>query len=255
MFFVLSKTIYFLCMPLTLIVLDFLLAFFIKKPLWKKRLFLTGFLMLLFFSNQFIIDELVRAWEVKPVKIADLHKKYDIAIVLGGFTINQKEPDDRVYTQHNADRALHTLQLYKLGIVKKIMISGGSGQVFGEGPSEAELAKRLFMLSGVPAKDIITEGTSRNTHENALNSSKILNEQYPDEQYLLVTSGYHMRRALGCFEKAGLHPDTYSTDFTNNKRVITPDLLLLPSPEAIVKWHLFVKEIMGTLVYKILGYL
>lgn len=255
MFFYLSKILSFLCMPFTLIVLALLLGLLLKNPQWKRRLYITGVVLLLFFSNTFIIDEVMRWWEVDPVRIENLDKTYAVAIVLGGFTVTNVEPDDRVHTTASIDRLLHTLQLYREGKVRKIMISGGLGQIFAEGPGEAELAKRLLLMSKVPSADIILEPNSRNTRENALNAAEIIRENFPDQPCLLVTSAYHMRRAKACFDKVGLAVDIYSTDFSTYQRGFTPDVLLLPNPGAIEKWHKFIREIMGITMYRMAGYI
>lgn len=197
----------------------------------------------------------MRWWEVDPVPINSLHKTYAVAIVLGGFTVVGVEPDDRVHTTSSVDRLLHTLQLYREGKVQKILISGGSGLVFAEGPTEAEQSKMLLLMSEVPESDIILEPNSRNTHENALNTAEIIRQQFSDQPCLLVTSAYHMRRAKACFDKVGLDVDIYSTNLSVFGRSITPDVLFLPSPGAIEKWHLLVREWMGMLVYKVIGYI
>ena len=241
-------------MPFTLIVLALLLGLFLKNPKWKKRLYIAGVIMLLFFSNSFIIDELVRWWEVDPVRIENLDKTYAVAIVLGGFTLTGVEPDDRVHTTSSIDRLLHALQLYREGKVQQILISGGSGLIFAEGAGEAELAKKLLLLSKVPERHIILEPHSRNTRENALNAAEIIRENFPGQTCLLVTSAYHMRRAKACFDKVGLSVDVYSADFSTHERVFTPDILFLPNPGAIEKWHMFIREILGLMVYKVAGY-
>lgn len=255
MFFYLSKILSFICMPFTLIVGILLLGLLIKNPAWKKRLYITGIALLLFFSNTFIIDEVVRWWEIDPVRIENLHKTYAVAIVLGGFTATGVEPDDRVYTSRSIDRLLHTLQLYREGKVQKFLITGGSGLVFAKGLSESEQAKQLLLLSKVPEKDIILEPNARNTHENAIYSAEIIRDRFPGQSCLLVTSAYHMRRAKACFDKIGLPVDVFSADLSTFERSFTPDVLFLPNPGAIEKWHLFIREISGMLAYKVAGYI
>jgi uncharacterized SAM-binding protein YcdF (DUF218 family) len=254
MFFYLSKILSFLCMPFSLIVGVLLLGLLIKNPVWKRKLHITGIILLLFFSNSFIVDEVVRWWEIDPVRIESLNKTYAVAIVLGGFTHTAVKPEDRVYTNQSVDRILHTLQLYREGKVQKFLITGGSGLVFAEGLSESEQAKQLLLLSKVPEKDIILEPNARNTHENALYSAEIIRDRFPGQSCLLVTSAYHMRRAKACFDKVGLPVDVFSADLSTFERAFTPDVLFLPSPGAIEKWHLFIREILGILAYKVAGY-
>ncbi len=53
-------------------------------------------------------------------------KPHDLGIVLTGATIPNRLPNDRIYFARGADRVTHTVQLYKLGLLKKILISGGN---------------------------------------------------------------------------------------------------------------------------------
>src|SRR6478609_8184154 len=107
MFFFLSKTLNYLAQPLFIICVCFLVSVFIRKPVWKKRLFWIGFALLFFFSNEFIANEAMLAWEVKPVAFASLTKKYEYGIVLTGVTLGKRHPADRVYFDKGADRIYH----------------------------------------------------------------------------------------------------------------------------------------------------
>ncbi len=170
MFFLLSKTIYFLAKPFTWIVLAFLLSIFVKRH--RQRFFWIGFGLLIFFSNPFLSNAVMRAWEVAPEPVATL-PIHRVGIVLGGITTD-KEPRDRVHVSGSADRILHAVQLYRQKKISKILVSGGSGKLLKDQVPEAELLKQLLLLSGIPSRDILTESESRNTRENALNSAKLL---------------------------------------------------------------------------------
>lgn len=125
MFFILSKVLNFLIMPFTLVCLLFLLSAVTKSQRWNKRFFWAAFVSLLFFSNDFISNEIMNLWEMKTIAYKDM-RPHDLGIVLTGATVPLLKPDDRVYFQRGADRVTHTVQLYKLGLLKKIMISGVS---------------------------------------------------------------------------------------------------------------------------------
>ena len=249
MFFFLSKTIYFLCMPLTLVIAAFLFSIFIKR--YRKTFFWIGFGLLLFFSNQFISNLVVRGWEVSPVPIASLDR-YPVGIVLGGLTTD-KEPRDRVHVTGSADRILHAIQLYREGKIRKILVSGGSGHLLGDSLSEAALLRRVLRLSKIPKRDILIEDQARNTRENALNCAELLGVN-PQKEYLLITSGYHMRRAKACFQQAGLSVQPYSTDLRSDEIKFTPDLLFIPSTAAIAQWEIVIKEMIGMVAYGVMGY-
>ena len=251
MFFFLSKTVYFLSKPFTWVVLSFALCLLVRR--YRQRFFWVGFGLLLWFSNPFISNALMRAWEVPPVPLASL-ETYDIGIVLGGIT-SDKVPRDRVHVTGPADRILHAVHLYREGKIRKILVSGGSGKLIKDQVMEADLLKRLLRLSGVPERDILTESASRNTRENALHSAQLLHERFPGRKYLLITSAYHMRRAEACFRQVELPVDTYGVDFRSDEYQYTPDQLLLPSVVAFENWEIIMREVIGLIAYKVAGYI
>lgn len=79
MFFVLSKTLNYLVMPLTIIWGCLLLSLLIKHKVWKKRLLLGGIILLLIFSNDFIANEFMRAWEIETKAYSSMRKFYWIS--------------------------------------------------------------------------------------------------------------------------------------------------------------------------------
>ena len=80
--------------------------------------------------------------------------------------------------------------------------------------------KKYLISHGIPKKDIITEHKSRNTKENAKFSAEILKKKYPNGKFILITSAWHMKRALLCFKRNNITIDGFATDFTPRKRNI-----------------------------------
>jgi uncharacterized SAM-binding protein YcdF (DUF218 family) len=204
-----------------------------------------GLIFLIFFSNMFIANEAMSAWEIKPLKYSEV-KDYDIGIVLCGVTNYRDNTYDRVNFEKGADRVLHTIQLYKLGKIKKILIAG---------ISEAEYLAKVFLLCGIPEQDLILESKSLNTHEDALFSKELLDQKNLKGKYLLITSAYHMRRASLCFDKAGLKTDVFTVDFNSEPRNFSPVNFLIPLGDALYKWRIIFHEIFGIITYKIMGYI
>jgi uncharacterized SAM-binding protein YcdF (DUF218 family) len=254
MFFFLSKTLNYLVMPLTLITACLMLAVFVRHKAWKKRLAITGGVMLLFFSNDFIANEFMRAWEVKTRPYAEM-STYKLGVVLTGTIIPLLEPDDRVYFQKGADRVVHTVQLYKLGLIEKILVSGGSGRLIDIQEREADKFREVMMVMGVPDSVIILESKTRNTHESAVVVKHMIDSLgYESKDCLLITSAFHMRRSLACYRKVGLPVADFSTDFYAHPRNYHIDSFLLPQIDALLIWHKLVKEWVGLFAYKVAGY-
>ena len=252
MFFVLSKTLNYLVMPVFVVCALLVISWFIKNARWKKITFRLGIVLLLFFSNEFIANEVAKWWEIPAVKMSDVGQ-YEWAILLTGVTKSNIDPDDRVYFQRGADRVIHTVYLYKAGLVKKILVSGGDGNLLEARRKEADEIREALLLMGVSDSDIVTESNSRNTYESAEEVKRIAEDKKLQGPFLLVTSAYHMRRSLGCFQNVGLPVVPFSTDFVTHKRKFTPDSLIVPRVEGILIWNILVKEWVGVLAYRLTG--
>jgi uncharacterized SAM-binding protein YcdF (DUF218 family) len=240
-------------MILLVICLCFLLSVLLKNEKWRKRAFWAAFIMLFFFSNDFIANEVMRAWELKATPFSEMTRTYEMGIVLTGVTSGYREPADRVYFQKGADRVTHAVQLYKLGIIKKVLISGGTGRLVDVQTREADELKKAFLIMGVPEEDILIENQSRNTYESAVEVKKMLGSIQASD-CLLITSAFHMRRSRACFKKAGIPMDTFTTDFYAHDRFFYPDTLIVPQLEALILWQKLIKEWVGLAAYKAAGY-
>lgn len=255
MFFILSKTINFLAMPLVLVCLFWIASRFIRPAKWKKRVALTALILLLIISNDFITNEVALLWEPPATPYHQISKKYKLGILLTGVTKGNMQPDDRIYFQRGADRVTHTLQLYKLGIIEKILVSGGSGSLTKRARQEADEIAEALQLMGVPETDILIENQSRNTHESAVAVKDMLQNRYQPSDCLLITSAYHMYRSDACFAKAGWPCDTFTCDFLSHNRKFTPDVLFIPKAESVTIWTTLMREWAGLVAYKFSGYI
>lgn len=253
MFFLLSKILDFLLQPILWILLFLGIGLWLKNSERRKPFLISAFALLLFFTNPFLINEAWLAWEVPPTPLKNVNI-YDAGILLTEVTNSDKTPHDRVYFNKGADRVLHTLLLYRHGKIGKIIISGGSGAILKKKSTEAAELRNVLLLSGVPDSVILLEDSSRNTRENALFTKKLLDLHPEIKKTILITSAFHLRRAEGCFRKAGLQPAVFATDFYSSDRKFTPDNLIMPQENALANWSRLLHEMVGFLMYKILGY-
>lgn len=253
MFFILSKLLYFLITPIFWILSLFCMSLFSKQPNRKKVYQIIGIVLLYVFSNKFLFNEIERKWEPSFTKTDNIGK-YDYAIVLGGFS-TYDTAFSRVKFTETSDRLWQALQLYHQKKAQKLFISGGSGSVYHQDESEADKIKAFLLSLNIPESDIIMEMTSRNTHENAVNTSKWLKKHHPGARCLLVTSASHMRRALGCFNKEGINVTPYVTNKLSGIRKYDFDILVLPQANALYNWEGLIKEWVGYVAYKVAGYI
>ena len=252
MFFYLSQFLSFLAMPLTIIIF-LILAGAVAN---KKKILWIGIVLLLFFSNQFISNKAMQLWE-PDYKVFSTLPEYEIGIVLTGVTNLSKITFDRTFFNKGADRATHAVQLYKMGKIKKILITGGQGLNPNHPYSEAELLRDFMVMAGVDENDILVESQAKNTYQNAvLAKETMLKNGIPlQEKSLLITSAFHMKRSKGCFDKVGLSTDTFPVDYYAHESKYDIPSLLYPNPNAINHWHTLAKEWIGIVTYSILGYL
>lgn len=253
MFFFLSKVLSFLVAPFTWAILLLIWAWITKNPVRKKRLFIAGVVILLVFSNRFLHNQVMLAWEIPPTA-EPATGRYDAIIVLGGFSTYNEELD-RINFTGSSDRFLQGVQLVKKGVAPVMLVTGGSGSITFADHKEGDRVRTYLQKIGFPDSLYLIENESRNTYENAVNSAKLLNPKFPKGRYLLVTSGYHMRRSLGCFAKAGLQCDPYSVDMHGGAGRFSIEYFLLPDVGVLNDWNLLIHEWMGCLAYEAKGYL
>jgi len=253
MFFILSKIFHFLFSPVSWIIILFIIGMIRKKN--RNRLYTAAIILFFVFTNPFLINFAMQQWEVPSRNIKSIVTPYEGGIVLGGAMRYYNSTMDRPVYGSGVDRVMQAIELYKSGKIKKIILVGGSGLVMMQDPKESAIISRLLLKMAIPPEDIITENDSRNTYENAVNITALLKPQYASGKFLLITSGYHMRRSLGCFEKTNLAVVPFSVDERSGRGIYTPDKLFIPQAEALEAWDLLIHEWVGYITYKLVGYI
>ena len=256
MFFILSKVLFFLIQPINWVLGLMLYSLLSKNKKRKKKALLFAVILGFFFTNHFIYNQVIELWEVKTITADQIAQPYDIGIVLGGYSNSHILPNhDRFNINMRGNRFLNAYELYRTGKVKKLLLTGGSGDLLRDQKSEAPLVKKFLLRVGVPEEDIIIEPDSRNTYENAIFTKKILDEKYPRANCLLITSAYHMRRSKACFNKAGVSYTPFSVDFISEENRWHPENTILPDRNGFYFWEALIKEWVGYLAYWARGYL
>jgi uncharacterized SAM-binding protein YcdF (DUF218 family) len=133
-------------------------------------------------------------------------------IYLGG-ALDSRESSARgaVIVNESAERVLAVAELAFRYPDARILLSGGGGTMFSDGTAEAPIVARYLQSLGVAPDRFIIEDQSRTTAENAT-LSRALIEPKPGERWLLVTSAWHMPRAVGTFRQVGLPVTAYPVD-------------------------------------------
>lgn len=221
--FLLSKIIYAAIQPLNQIVA--LLAFGAAMRMLRLRRLARGATVLaaLYFmvivatpAPEYLLGQLEKRF---PRPTAAL-EAFDGAIVLGGGTGNGEASAqvDTWMLSESGERVAAIVTLRATRPDLPILHSGGSGKVVHRGWREGE-AVRAFLAAAQPqGGPIAYEEQSRNTFENAtLTAERIASGGWPGVdsggRFLLVTSAWHMPRAMGAFRRAGLDVVAYPVDY------------------------------------------
>jgi len=142
----------------------------------------------------------------------------DVAIVLGAATNEGKlSPVFR-------ERVNHGILLLKKGVVDKIILTGGFGQL--QKQSDSQTAKNYVLEKGIPENEIIIEEKSKYTIEN-LEQSKLIMDSLGLENALLVSDPLHMKRAMKLANYCGIDCMPSPTKTTMYKSVKTKTSQLL----------------------------
>jgi uncharacterized SAM-binding protein YcdF (DUF218 family) len=255
MFYFLSKTVSVFATPIAWIFIFLFYAWFAKRSIKKNIALAISILLLYFASTPFFVNKLMRWWEVPPVAYSEMGT-YDVGVILSGPVRSFKSPKDRVYIARGSDRFLHTADLYRKGIIKNVVITGGYKKIGVDGvANEAEQIKTVLMHSGVPDSVIFLEADAKNTRENAKNAGTILRKRFLGQKYLLVTSAFHMKRALACFKKEKIEVVPFSTDFYTSDPLDKLHFIeFIPTVNSFSAFSILVKEWVGLCIYKFMGY-
>lgn len=207
-FFVASKLVGALLRPDTWIVLALaliVLAVFYNRrrlTLWVGSITLALLVGLATFPlGDLLLQPIERTYPAEP----SLGKVDGIIVLGGGEDARASAYWGQMQLNEGGERYTAALALARRFPQARVLFTGGSGalrDLAGNQASEAEMAERFFREQGIAQERLLLEGQSRNTAENA-RLSRELAAPAPDETWVLVTSAFHMPRALRSFEAAG----------------------------------------------------
>ena len=255
MFYTLSKVLWFLIAPSNLL---FLLAALGVMLLYMRfaragRVFVTlavlGFGVLgLSPAGHWLIMPLEERFPAPEVVAAP-----DGIVVLGGsFDTHVSAIRDTVELNEAGERLTEVLRLAHRYPDARIVFSGGGEPLVFAASNEASLARTLFDGTGIDPARVTFESRSRNTAENAAFSYADIDPS-DEDTWLLVTSAFHVPRAMGSFRAAGWENIIpYPVDFrTRGSRDIYRPFASLG--QGLRRVDLAAKEYVGMVAYRMTG--
>ncbi|MGD9829353.1 MAG: YdcF family protein [Hyphomicrobiaceae bacterium] len=257
MFFLVSKVVWFLIQPSTVVVLLMLLGVALgvtSRRRLSRTCLLAGLMGMLVLGlspiGNLIVSPLERRFPVNPAA-AGAFEPTGI-IVLGGAEEGGTTRASGMLSFNEAgERLVEGLLLARRFPKAKLVFTGGTGSVIYKRKSAAAEVGRFFERAGISPERIVLEDRSRNTHENAVFTHRLLKPK-PGERWLLVTSAFHMPRSMGCFRSAGFEVEAYPVDFRTTGG---PELWRLfdSIPEGLRRVDFAVREWLGLVAYYVTG--
>jgi uncharacterized SAM-binding protein YcdF (DUF218 family) len=233
-----------------------------RRTKWAGASLVSALVVIWMGSNPWVSFTLARSLEWRYLPPAEMPDA-EVIVVLGGGTESKLYPRPSVEVTGAGDRVLYAAQLYKQGVAKHILLSGGYITWLGIRSSPAEDMAEILKLMDVPEEALWLETTSRNTYENAVYAQEIL-EREGIERVLLVTSAMHMPRAAALFENQGVEVIAAPTDYVVTQArweslwdTNLPAFLLnlVPSAGDMDLTTKVLKEYIGITVYRLRGWL
>ena len=178
-------------------------------------------------------------WLAEPLRLAEPARPADAIVVFAGG-VGESGKAGEGYQE----RVKHAIDLYRAGHAPRIIFSSGYTFVF----HEADVMRELAVAHGVPASAIVLETTAANTFQYVLHVSRML-EQEQRTSILLVSSPYHMRRAVLTFHKIAPHLQVIPTPAPSNQ-------FYAPEPGITLEQiHGILHEYVGLLSYWLKGWI
>jgi uncharacterized SAM-binding protein YcdF (DUF218 family) len=248
--FIVSKLFGLLLNPALWVGFILLTAWASHSPYRKKRRLACALAVFLIFSNPFIVNKITQWYQVKPMPMQS-DETYDAGVLLGGM-MGYDEPSGSAYFTASSDRFIQMLKLYKEGHIRKIIISGGNARIRPGAFREADWLHKNFRAMGVPEADLLVERNARNTVENARFARKITDSLQSSTPIVVVTSSWHMPRAMRIFEQENIPIRPFPADY--QVAPYNPMFVgeaFIPSASAMQHWAVLIKEWIGLAAVKL----
>ncbi len=217
MFFIASKIFWMLASPINVLLFGALvgvLLCFGRRARFGRGLAMGAVLILLAAATLPLRGLLIAPLENRfPQPPAGMKPPYGIIVLGGAIDDATSAARGQAVFDEGGERITEAVILAKRYPEARIVYTGGTAS-FAPGAKSAEAlrARDLMAQMGVTPGRVTIEDKSRNTDENAQFTAAIVHPE-ASQRWLIVTSAFHMPRAMGVFEKAGFQPIAYPVSF------------------------------------------
>lgn len=247
--FWLSKTFSVITQPLFWVAVLLVLAWWAvpHQPKLARRWVGAGLVLLALLGWQPLPDALIRPLENQYPVPAEPLQAYAGLIVLGGALDHPRSfvQHAQVPINEAAERMTVPLALMRVHPDWRWVFSGGEGRMQTTGITESAMALAFMKEQGIEQHRLVLEDRSRTTRENASETARRLGADC-QKSWLLVTSAWHMPRAMSEFEAVGCRVTAYPVDFRTGSDTPWTEYALARS---VLHWQLALHEWLGLWVY------
>lgn len=241
MLFTVKKFVSIFLMPMSLgLILFFIgLMFLLNKNYKRAKTFLiVSFIWLAIVGYSPFSNYLIQPLENQYKSYIKVDPNIKYVLVLGSGHVTNKELSSLSQLSTTAlMRLSEGIRIYRQLDNAKLILSGYEGK---DSIPHALVAKKVAVSLGVPEVDIITQEEAKDTAEEAIYVKKTVE----NNKFILVTSAFHMPRAIKIFEGANLNPIAAPTDYLSKE---DGDFLREPRGKEIRKTEIAMHEYIGTI--------
>jgi len=255
MFFILSKVLGFFALPSNLFIAIGLIGMVLLCTRFRRLaswLIVTSLVLIAIAGLSPLGNVLILPLEQRfPPWDASRGPPDGIVVLGGAISPEISAARGAVALDEAAERITVAAELARRYPDARIVYCGGSNALMLDDEVEAPFGVRQLEALGIARERITAEEQSRNTIENAVFSRLIANPK-PGQRWLLVTSAYHMPRAMAAFRAAGFPVEAYPVDWRTRgaNDIVRPFASL---SEGLRRTDTAVHEWLGLLAYRLTG--
>lgn len=196
-----------------------LFLYLLKLKKLFKFFFISSVIIILILSSLPLGKFLINILEKEYYFYLNQGKQIDGILILAGATKPTLFKNfNQINVNENAERIIESIIMIRKNPQARTIFSGGSKKIDMDIYSHSEAAKFFFEKMDLNTNKIIFENSSKNTYENILFSFDIAKPKN-NENWIVITSAFHMKRSLLIAEKIGWNLNPYPVDFKTTKKL------------------------------------
>lgn len=167
-----------------------------------RRLLSIGIFLFWGLGTRPISDALLHPLESRYslASLGDITARDVLVVLASGSTKAPGSGSSTILGTSSLDHLICGVTMLRDGSARTLLFAGGSGDVYGHGPPEADVMRDLAIRLGASASAVLIENRSRTTAERAVQVRRMLPKT---SRIALIDSALHLPRAAATFEKQG----------------------------------------------------